>query len=88
MAVIRKPKVKSVDDFIQEGGTAPQVGTTKPEIKEASEGEVKGLKLRLPVDLLKRVDDAVATRRPAPSRHQWILEALYEKLDRELEESE
>ena len=88
MAVIRKPKVKSVDDFIQEGGTAPQVGTTKPEIKEASEGEVKGLKLRLPVDLLKRVDDAVATRRPAPSRHQWILEALYEKLDRELEEAE
>ena len=88
MAVIRKPKLKSVDDFIQEGGTAPQVGTTKPEIKEASEGEVKGLKLRLPVDLLKRVDDAVATRRPAPSRHQWILEALYEKLDRELEESE
>ncbi|PZV07256.1 MAG: hypothetical protein DCF22_22325 [Leptolyngbya sp.] len=88
MAVIRKPKVKSVDDFIQEGGTASQVGTTKPAIKEASEGEVKGLKLRLPVDLLKRVDDAVATRRPAPSRHQWILEALYEKLDRELEEAE
>lgn len=88
MAVIRKPKAKSVEDFIQEGGTAPQVGTTKPAIEEASEGEVKGLKLRLPVDLLKRVDDAVATRRPAPSRHQWILEALYEKLDRELEETE
>lgn len=88
MAVIRKPKAKSVDDFIQEGGTAPQVGTAKPAIEEASEGEVKGLKLRLPVDLLKRVDDAVATRRPAPSRHQWILEALYEKLDRELEEAE
>ena len=88
MAVIRKPKVKSVDDFIQEGGTVPQVGTTKPSIEEVTEGEVKGLKLRLPVDLLKRVDEAVATRRPAPSRHQWILEALYEKLDRELEEAE
>ena len=84
MAVIRKPKAKSVEAFIQEGGTAAQVAPPKPEIEEVIEGEVKGLKLRLPADLLKRVDKAVATRRPAPSRHQWILEALYEKLDREL----
>ena len=88
MAVIRKPKPKSVEDFIEEGGSAPQMGTTKPAIAEVAEGEVKGLKLRLPVDLLQRVDEAVATRRPAPSRHQWILEALYEKLDRELEEAD
>lgn len=46
--------------------------------------EEKGLKLRLPVPLLQRVDDAVGRRRPAPSCHQWILEAIYEKLDREV----
>lgn len=78
MAIARKPKSISVNDFILQGGTTPEV-TSKP----VGEEEVKGLKLRIPADLLKRVDEAVASRRPAPNRHQWILEALYEKLDRE-----
>lgn len=78
MAIARKPKSTSVDDFILQGGTAPEVAS-----KPTDEEEVKGLKLRLPVDLLKRVDEAVASRRPAPSRHQWILEAIYEKIDKE-----
>lgn len=78
MAIARKPKSTDVDDFILQGGSAPEV-TPKP----AGEEEVKGLKLRIPADLLRRVDEAVANRRPAPSRHQWILEAVYEKLDKE-----
>ncbi len=81
MAIARKPKTSSVDDFILQGGSAPEVASKPP-----SEEEVKGLKLRIPVDLLKRVDEAVSSRRPAPSRHQWILEAVYEKLDREASE--
>ena len=40
--------------------------------------------MRLPIELLKRVDEVVKSRRPAPSRHQWILEAIYEKLEREI----
>jgi hypothetical protein len=39
--------------------------------------------LRVPEDILAEVDLAVSHRRPAMSRHQWILEALLEKLDRE-----
>lgn len=81
MAIVRKPKSTSVDNFILQGGSAPEI-TSKP----TDEEEVKGLKLRIPADLLKRVDEAVASRRPAPSRHQWILEAIYEKLDREASE--
>jgi hypothetical protein len=83
MVIRRKPA--SVDEFIQEGGSVPQVAAPKP-AEESTEEEVKGLKLRLSVDLLKRVDEVVKSRRPAPSRHQWILEAIYEKLDREMEE--
>jgi hypothetical protein len=86
MVVRRKPK--SIDEFIQEGGTPAQVSAPQPAEPESTEAEVKGLKLRLPVDLLERVDTAVKIRRPAPSRHQWILEAIYEKLDRELEGNE
>jgi hypothetical protein len=83
MVVRRKPA--SVDEFIQEGGSVPQVVTPQP-VEEPTDEEVKGIKLRLPIDLLSRVDRVVKSRRPAPSRHQWILEAIYEKLDREMEE--
>jgi hypothetical protein len=83
MVVRRKPA--SVDEFIQEGGSVPQVAAPQP-IEAATDEEVKGLKLRLPADLLNRVDQVVKSRRPSPSRHQWILEAIYEKLDREMEE--
>ena len=37
------------------------------------------------MDLLERIDESVANRCPAPSRHQWILEAIYKKLDEEAE---
>jgi hypothetical protein len=54
---------------------------------ERSDEEVKGLKLRLSVELIAEIDAAVKRRRPSPSRHQWILEAIYEKLSREAPES-
>jgi hypothetical protein len=76
--VAQKPK--NVEEFIQEGGSVPQVATPQTELDEA---DVKGLKLRLTVELLAEVDAAVKQRRPAPSRHQWILEAIYEKLARD-----
>lgn len=84
MVVARKPK--SVDEFINDGGSVPQtiapVVVSKVESSVEKEEE-KGLKLRLPLPLLQQVDAVVASRRPVPSRHQWILEAIYEKLDRE-----
>lgn len=85
MVVRQKPKAtaqkpQNVEDFIQKGGSAAQ----EPEGSNGDEAEVRGLKLRLPVELLKQVDEAVDRRRPVPSRHQWILEALYEKLEREM----
>lgn len=91
MVVRRKPPA-NVEEFIQEGGAPPaQVvavqSAAQPKPKAEKDVE-KGLKLRLPESLLQRVDDAVAQRRPAPSRHQWILEAIYEKLDREVKKSE
>lgn len=73
-------KSKNVEESIQEGGSMPQVATPQSELDEI---DVKGLKLRLTVALLAEVDAAVKKRRPAPSRHQWILEAIYEKLERD-----
>lgn len=77
MVVRRKPI--SVDDFILDAGSDAQN-------QEAGE-QIKSLKLRIPADLLEQIDNSVKSRRPSPSRHQWILEALYQKLDLEKEES-
>ncbi|HLP81260.1 MAG TPA: hypothetical protein VK141_04595 [Nitrosomonas sp.] len=79
MVVRRKPK--TIEEFIGAGGLPPQSGSKPAE--EINEKEIQSLKLRVPVELLKQVDLAVTRRRPSPSRHQWILEALYEKLERE-----
>ena len=83
MAIARKPKPKTIDEFIEEGGSAPATTistTTKVARTKKLEQPVK---LRVPSELLEQIDAAVADRRPSPSRHNWILEAIYEKLERE-----
>ncbi|NJN48561.1 MAG: hypothetical protein HC805_00490 [Alkalinema sp. RL_2_19] len=83
MAVSRKSKAKITTD----GSTTPAKKPKRPRgrpKKENKQAEV-GVKLRVPESLLEEIDAAVAERQPAPSRHQWILEAIYEKLDREAE---
>ena len=75
MAVRRKPKSSNLDEFISEGGAAPK----------AQEGrkDVQAITLRLPTEMLASVDRAVAARPLKISRHQWLLEAVLEKLKSE-----
>jgi hypothetical protein len=84
MVVKRKPKSVSVEDFIEAGGSAPKVAEPPaPAAVPAEEEEFRSVKLRLAMTLLKQIDESVEKRRPAPSRHKWILEAIWEKLERE-----
>jgi hypothetical protein len=91
MSVRPKPKPVSpqtdpdVDEFINAGGSTTKANTETIEQVEQppTEAEPKPVKLRLPADLLEKIDAAVAKRRPKPSRHQWILEACYQKLERD-----
>ncbi len=73
-------QTKTVDDFINEGGTI-----STDQIKSIP--SIQSVKLRIPSDLLEQVDKAVASRKPSPSRHQWILEAIYEKLESDFNEN-
>lgn len=77
MVIRRKPisKPTSVDDFIHDAASSDQ--------NQETEEQIRSLKLRIPAHLLEQIDDSVKNRRPSPSRHQWILEALYQKLDDE-----
>lgn len=71
MTIARKPQ--SVDDFIHGSAVAAE---SVPHVQSIT--VVQPVKLRMPIDLLKSVDEARAKRKPKPSRHQFILEALYE----------
>jgi hypothetical protein len=74
MPIRKKPTApQSVHEFIHAAGAEKAEADTDP---------IVPVKLRVPEQLLAQVDQAVSKRRPAPSRHQWLLEAIYEKLER------
>ncbi len=78
MPVSRKPKEPNIEAFINQGGSEPDLP-----ISYENRKLLQSLKLRIPTDLLEDIDRLVANRKPSPSRHQWILEALYEKVSRD-----
>lgn len=75
MPVRKKPTApQNVHEFIHAAGAEKAQANGEP---------IVPVKLRVPEQLLAQVDQAVGKRRPAPSRHQWLLEAIYEKLERD-----
>lgn len=87
MAVTRKPKTKQepqpvdVDALIRKGGSV----AGEAETETGKGAKTTSVILRVPSDIIERVDSAVKARRIKTPRHTWLLEAIHEKLDRELE---
>lgn len=86
MAISRKPRssgaptpLVDVEALINKGGSTP-----KPNIEEKD--GATAVVLRLPADVLTRVDGAVKARPIRTPRHTWLLEAVHEKLAREARE--
>lgn len=85
MAISRKPRssgapaaLVDVEALINKGGSTP-----KPHIEKDGATAVV---LRLPGEVLNRVDAAVKARSIRTPRHTWLLEAVHEKLAREARE--
>ncbi len=84
MAITRKPRRSSgasakpvdVDALISKGGSV--AGKNGGQWKDAVP-----VILRLPEDILQKVDASVQARRIKTPRHTWLLEAVLEKLERE-----
>jgi len=85
MAISRKPKRESaatsavdVDALINKGGSvaAKNGGQEK-------ERHTVPVILRVPEDILQKVDASVQARRIKTPRHTWLLEAILEKLEGE-----
>lgn len=77
MAIRKRPKPQETDQWIQ----AANQDADEP--SQQAEQEIQSVRLRVPVDLLEEIDQLVGKRLPKTSRHNWILEALYEKAKRE-----
>ena len=81
MAITKKPKssmatpLVDVEALINKGGSAPK--------REAEKDGAVAVILRVPADVLSRVDAAVKARKNRTPRHTWLLEAVHEKLQRE-----
>ena len=67
---------KQVTDLINKGGSV----ATHSEPTET----IRLVQLRVPDPAISKIDGILATLRPKPSRHTWLLEAIYEKLERDL----
>lgn len=70
-----KASDKTVDELINRGGSNPKSGINNDEVKK--------VQLRISQKKLDEIDKVLEKRTVAPSRHTWILEAVYEKLMRE-----
>jgi hypothetical protein len=84
MAIARKPKPPrqpdeaAIQQLINKGGSPPHARA------ERGEAELSPVLLRIPSDMLAKIDAAVQRRRPVRiSRQAWIIETLQQRLKRE-----
>lgn len=91
MTITKKPKLaeakgsgsqlpeSAVHALIEKGGSVAkrEGGEKRPEHKP------QFIQLRLDRDFLTKIDAVLHKRKVKTPRHTWILEALYEKLERE-----
>jgi hypothetical protein len=84
MAISRKPKVsekqvkeQNINALINKGGSAA----------EESDGRRSGDKpilIRIPAEALEKIDKIVSAKKIKTPRHTWLLEAIFEKLQRDI----
>lgn len=83
MAITRKPKSSS---FIQENMNVEALINRGGSPARSTAGKVKdnhvSVVLRLPAEMLERIDAEVQSRPVKTPRHTWLLEAVHEKLSR------
>ncbi len=85
MAISRKPKTsekqvkeQNINALINKGGSIA---------KENSDGGKqpggKPILIRVPAEALQKIDEIVSAKKIKTPRHTWLLEAVFEKLERE-----
>lgn len=85
MAIARKPKAnekqvkeQNINALINKGGSVAEDGGEN-EVKQSGG---KPILIRIPAEALKRIDEIVSAKRIKTPRHTWLLEAIFEKLEK------
>lgn len=90
MVIARKPKPsemqareQSINALINKGGSIAEDmedggGNTK-------QMEDKPILIRIPAEVVKKIDEIVSARKIKTPRHTWLLEAVFEKLEKDSE---
>lgn len=89
MAISKKPKPQEsqevdINALINKGGS---VATAQAESVTQPARATVAATLRIPAPLAERIDQMLEERLHRVPRHQWILEAMVEKLEREVQAS-
>lgn len=93
MAITRKPKLQEngtdapavdVDALIHKGGSVASAAAPAGESAAGQQARsTVAATLRIPAQLAEKIDRLLEQRPLRVPRHQWILEAMVEKLERE-----
>lgn len=85
MAIARKPKAnekqikeQSINSLINKGGSVAEDGAGNG-VKQSGG---KPILIRIPAEALKRIDEIVGAKKIKTPRHTWLLEAIFEKLEK------
>jgi hypothetical protein len=86
MAIARKPKAsekqtkeQSINALINKGGSVP---AESGENAEKQSGD-KSILIRVPAEVLTKIDEIVGAKKIKTPRHTWLLEAVFEKLEKD-----
>lgn len=80
MAISKKPSSKPTVSEAEIKAIIEKGGSVADDKKDSGK---KNLQLRLEADLIGQIDKARKNKSVPPSRHTWILEAIFEKLQKE-----
>jgi hypothetical protein len=85
MAIARKPKAnekqvkeQSINALINKGGSVAEDDAGNG-TKQSGD---KPILIRIPSEALKKIDEIVGAKKIKTPRHTWLLEAIFEKLEK------
>ncbi len=70
--VKKEPSITEIDDVINKGGST----TVESKLQEKMSNSEVRFTLRIPANLIRKIDEDRKTRIGSVSRNQWILEAI------------
>ncbi len=85
MAISRKPKItekqvkeQNINALINKGGSI-----AKEKADGGNQSGGKPVLIRVPAEALQKIDEIVSAKKIKTPRHTWLLEAVFEKLERD-----